>query len=205
MALSLWLRYIRPSPHDRCLRKKNNQDRPRMFCLQSYSEHVQVCVQSANPRSKTSCYLPSPHFLAVRLPPNLIFLPNSNTTTNQSRPFLAICFTQINSLSLPLSSHKEQIPKLNNYDLITAHQYGLQFTPQNPSNTTGPNYTFFNRSNFCFQERLRVKDFSTSYKIQILTDSLTMTSIRADRTLLFFTFQFQTKKSIEITTIVSYF
>ncbi len=157
-------------------------------------------MQSANPRPKTSCYFPSPHFLAVRLPPNHIFLPSSNTTTNRSRPFLAICFTHINSLSL-----KEQIPKLNNYDLITAHQYGLQFTPWNPSNTTGPNYTFFNRSKFCFQERLRVKDFPTSYKIQILTDSLTMTSIRADRTLLFFNFQFQTKKSIEITTIISFF
>jgi hypothetical protein len=176
-----------------------------MFCLQSYSEHLQVCVQIANPRPKTSCYFPSPHFLAVRLPSNHIFLPNGNTTTNRSRPFLAICFTQISSLSLSRSSRKEQIPKLNNYDLITAHQYGLQITPRNPSNTTGPNYTFFNRSNFCFQERLRVKDFPTSYKIQILTNSLTMTSIRADRTFLFFNFQFQTKKSIEITKIVSFF
>ncbi len=132
-------------------------------------------------------------------------LPSKQSQRYKSIPTVPCNLLHTNQRSLSLSSRKEQIPKLNNYDLITAHQYGLQFTPRNPSNTTGPNYTFFNRSKFYFQERLRVKDFPTSYKIQILTDSLTMTSIRADRTLLFFNFQFRTKKSIEITTIISFF
>jgi hypothetical protein len=162
-----------------------------------------VCAKCKS-AAKTSCYFPSPHFLAVRL---LRITSSFQTVTPlQIDPdrSLQIASQKSLSLSLSLSSRKEQIPKLNNYDLITAHRYGLQFTPRNPSNTTGPNYTFFNRSKFCFQERLRVKDFPTSYKIQILKDSITMTSIRADRTLLFFNFQFQNKKSIEITKIVSF-